>query len=81
MRAYGADCLQEQAKIVVIGESVPSWDPQSVHPSLKESSSGRTMVAKSVPFRNRRWTHDRVDIHDLAAIIHVLSPNTAKVYV
>eukprot|EP01035_Chromulina_nebulosa_P018040 gene18040-23682_t len=33
---------------------------------------------KSIPFRRKSWLHDTADIKDIAAIINILSPNTAK---
>lgn len=63
IKAYGADCLTEHNKVVILGHSIPNWE------SPKSSS---------IPFRQRGWFHDRFELHDFAAIFSILSPSTAK---
>lgn len=69
--------MQEHDSIVILGDSIENWNPQSIRPEERGYVEG--LLPKNVPFRQRGWTHERVDIHDLVAIIRVLSPNTAKV--
>ncbi len=63
MHAYGADCMQEYGKVVILGKSVE-----------EESYS-----AKSVPWKSTGWLHKRMRVQDMEAIVEALSPTTAQV--
>jgi hypothetical protein len=60
IHAYGADCLHEHGKILILGKSTEEWP------------------GKEIPFKPTGWLHDKVDIKEFKALIHVLSPQSAK---
>ena len=63
MHAYGADCMQEYGKVVILGKSVE-----------EEAYS-----TKSVPWKSTGWLHKRMRVQDMEAIVEALSPTTAQV--
>ena len=64
MRAYGADCLRERGKILILGKSIDDYTDNPDNP---------------VPWRSIGWGHNRVIVKEYKAIIDVLSATSAKV--
>lgn len=61
--AYGADCMQEYGKVVILGNSVEE----------------KEYTTKEVPWRAEGWLHKRMSIKELEAIVEAISPTAAKV--
>lgn len=64
MLAYGADCLFENSKILILGRSIDE------HPTGE----------KELPFKAIGWLHNRMVVKEFSAILEVLTPTSAKVY-
>ena len=83
--AYGADCLFENGKILVMGTSIRDWPvPDNSVSAPVEASAGakaQTLtVSANKPWLSTGWFLDRMVLHEFKAIAQVLGPSTAKVY-
>lgn len=63
MLAYGADCLLENSKILILGRSIDE------HPTGE----------KELPFKAVGWLHNRMVVKEFSALLEVLTPTSAKV--
>lgn len=61
MHAFGADCMEEHGKVVILGKSAENY------------------THKEVPWKPVGWTHNRMYMKDLEAIVEAVSPTAARV--
>jgi hypothetical protein len=68
LHAYGADCVLESGKMIIVGKSIETFS----------NSSGE---AVDIPWKSVGWLHNKLIIKEFKLVLDILSPSTANTHI
>jgi hypothetical protein len=81
MLGWACDALMEDNKIIICGNSIPTWPPEKPIPTVLPDYNDENDMDndRNIPWKGRGWFSDLLDVKEFKIVSQLCSPKKAKV--